>query len=253
MGTTTLVGTDELRSFEEDGFFVLERAIPEEHLGILRSELDGFIADVDAEMDAAGTDVAGLNHRGKRYFIALRHRQRPRIEQFLYSDLTAEICRATLGDTAYLFWEQYVVKFAEVGMKFAWHQDSGYLLESMPGYRRPYLTLWCALDDVGEENGTVYLLPFGRAGTRDVVKHTVDPATNDLVGYTGSDPGEPIVAPAGSVAVFSTTVFHRSGPNPTGRPRRVYVAQYSAEPILNDEGKPRGFAEPFLENGRRVR
>ena len=39
----------------------------------------------------------------------------------------ADVCRATLGDTAYLFWEQYVVKGAEAGMKFSWHQDSGYV------------------------------------------------------------------------------------------------------------------------------
>ena len=73
----------------------------------------------------------------------------------------AEVCRATLGDTAYLFWEQYVVKGAEAGMKFSWHQDSGYV-----GYpdHKPYLTCWCALDDMSEENGTVYVMPFSQNG-----------------------------------------------------------------------------------------
>jgi ectoine hydroxylase-related dioxygenase (phytanoyl-CoA dioxygenase family) len=31
------------------------------------------------------------------------------------------------------------------------------------------LTCWIALDDVTEANGTVYLLPYSRAGTRDVI------------------------------------------------------------------------------------
>ena len=59
--------------------------------------------------------------------------------------------------------------------------------------------------------------------------------------------------PAGSIACFSSTLLHRSGPNTTDRMRRVYVAQYSAEPILNEDGsQPRMLAEPLLVDGRRV-
>jgi ectoine hydroxylase-related dioxygenase (phytanoyl-CoA dioxygenase family) len=161
-----------------------------------------------------------------------------------------EIARAALGDTVYLFNEQYVVKAAEHGMKFSWHQDSGFISYE----HRPYLTCWITLDDVTEANGTVYLLPYSRAGTRDVVQHVRDEETNDLVGYFGDDPGDPVIAPAGSIACFSSTVFHRSGPNTTDRMRRVFVAQYSAEPILSEDGsQPRILAEPLLVDGTRVR
>jgi ectoine hydroxylase-related dioxygenase (phytanoyl-CoA dioxygenase family) len=55
-----------------------------------------------------------------------------------------------------------------------------------------------------------------------------------------------VVVPAGSIASFSSTLFHRSGPNTTDQMRRVYVAQYSAEPILNEDGsRPRHLAEPL--------
>ena len=80
---------------------------------------------------------------------------------------------------------------------------------------RRYLTCWIALDDVSEANGTVYLLPYERAGTRDVVVHVRDEETNDMIGYFGDDAGDPVVVPAGSIACFSSTVFHRSGPNTT--------------------------------------
>ena len=143
----------------------------------------------------------------------------------------AEVARAALGDTVYLFNEQYVVKAAERGMRFGWHQDSGFI-----GYpHAPYLTCWIALDDVSERNGTVYLLPYARAGTRDVVAHVRDEKTNDMIGYFGDDAGDPVVVPAGSIACFSSTVFHRSGPNTTDHIRRVYVAQYSAEPVLDED------------------
>ena len=129
-------------------------------------------------------------------------------------------------------------------MTFSWHQDSGYIGHDHP----PYLTCWCTLDDVTEENGTVYLLPYSRAGGRDLVPHIKDPATNDKVGYFGDDPGIPLILPAGSIACFSSTVFHRSGFNTTDKMRRIYLAQYSAEPLLKADGSgPWNLAEPFPE------
>ena len=37
---------------------------------------------------------------------------------FIFSDLMADICRATIGPDAFLFLDQYVVKAAEKGMSF---------------------------------------------------------------------------------------------------------------------------------------
>ena len=235
--------------YQNEGYFILERVIPEEHLEMLRDECSRFIALMDAEMDRLGVDVIGINHRSNRYFISNRHKESERMHEFIYSDLMAEICRATLGPDVYLFNEQYVVKAAEKGMKFGWHQDSGYVGHD----HRPYLTCWCPLDDVTEENGTVYILPYSRAGTRQRQEHAIEEGSNDLIGYEGDDPGIPIIAPAGSIAVFSSTNFHRSGPNRTNRMRRVYLPQYSAEPIMNKDGTQiYGLAEPFLKDGKRV-
>ena len=44
------------------------------------------------------------------------------------------------------------------------------------------------LDDVNEENGTVYILPYSHIGSRDVLLHKHDPVTNDMVGYFGDLP-----------------------------------------------------------------
>ena len=229
---------EQARRFQEEGFFVLEGAVPEDDLEALRGECQRLIDERDREMDQLGVDTIDLDHRGSRYFVHAYGKSQE-VEGFLRSDLMREVATAALGDTVYLFNEQYVVKAAERGMKFGWHQDSGFI----PYAHRPYLTCWIPLDDVDEANGTVYLLPFSRAGTRDVVEHVRDEDTNDLVGYFGEDPGDPVTVPAGSIACFSSTLFHRSGANTTDRMRRVYLAQYSAEPILNEDGRPRHLAE----------
>ena len=245
-GLSGLVSDEQRRQYQEEGWFVLENVIPQHHLQDLRDECQRFIDEKDAEMDAAGVTVQGLNHKGSRYFLFGAYKSSPKLRRFLFSTVMADVCRATLGDDAFLFLDQYVVKAAEKGMKFSWHQDSGYV-----GYPHPaYLTTWTTLDDVTEENGTVYLLPYSRQGTRDVVPHVKDPETNDMVGYFGDDPGIPVIAPAGSIACFSSTVFHRSGFNTTSKPRRVYLAQYSPEVIMNREGtQPKFNATQFLSGG----
>jgi ectoine hydroxylase-related dioxygenase (phytanoyl-CoA dioxygenase family) len=242
------ITSEQVRQFRDDGFFILESVVPRSDLAALRGECQRFIDERDREMDRLGVDKLDLDHRGRRYFVHA-YGKSPALRQFLFSELMAQIARTALGNTVYLFNEQYVVKGAERGMKFGWHQDSGFI-----GYPHPpYLTCWIALDDMTEANGTVYLLPYSRAGTRDVVEHVRDEDTNDMVGYFGQDPGDPVIVPAGSIACFSSTLFHRSGLNATNRMRRVYVAQYSAEPILaRDRSGPRHLAEPLLIDGDRV-
>jgi ectoine hydroxylase-related dioxygenase (phytanoyl-CoA dioxygenase family) len=243
--TASALTADHARRFASDGFFVLDRAVPARDLEVLRVECDRLVAERDEEMRRLGTDRLDLDHRGRRYFLHA-YGTSEQVRRFLFSDLMAQVARTALGETVYLFNEQYVVKAAERGMRFGWHQDSGFI--DYP--HRPYVTCWIALDDVSETNGTVYLLPYERAGTCDVVPHVRDELTNDMIGYSGADPGDPVVVSAGSIVCFSSTVLHRSGPNTTERMRRVYVAQYSAEPILAADGsRPRHLAEPLVADG----
>jgi ectoine hydroxylase-related dioxygenase (phytanoyl-CoA dioxygenase family) len=242
------ITTEHARRFADDGFFILDDVLPTSDLELLRRECGRLVDERDREMDRRGVDKLDLDHRGRRYFLHA-YGTSPQVRRFLFSDLMAQIARTALGDTVYLFNEQYVVKAAERGMRFSWHQDSGFI--AYP--HAPYLTCWITLDDVSEANGTVYLLPYERAGTRDVIPHVRDEKTNDMIGYFGDDPGDPVLVPAGSIACFSSTIFHRSGPNTTDHMRRVYVAQYSAEPVLDEErSRPRHLADALVIDGKRV-
>lgn len=232
--------------FREEGFFIVQNAICDEHLSILRKSCDVLIDLMHDEMDRLNTDHIHISHRGKRYHIAKKYDQVPDLSSYVFSSLMAEVCRATIGNEAFLFYDQYVVKAAEQGIKFSWHQDSGYL-----GFPHvPYVTVWAAVDDMTEENGTAYVLPFSTVGIRTLVEHVRDEQTGDKVGYFGSELGIPAVVPAGSLVVFSSLSFHRSGPNLTSKMRRAYVTQYSPEPICRPEtGDVMHLAVPFLKAG----
>lgn len=244
-----LITDEHRRQYVEEGYFILERAICEEHLTILRDSCDLLIDVMHQEMDRLGTDHIHISHRGKRYHIAKQYQQAPRLHEYVFSQLMADVCRATIGKTAYLFYDQYVAKAAEQGISFSWHQDSGYL----GFFHRPYVTVWAAVDDMTIENGTASVLPFSIVGIRTIVEHIRDPVTGDKTGYFGSEPGIPAIIPAGSLVIFSSVTFHRSGANTTDRMRRAYVTQYSAEPIHRPgEQEPMHLAVPFLRDGQIV-
>lgn len=246
---STVISQEQVKQFGDDGFCILRNVISHGLLEKLRQECERFMREKDEEMDRKGVEVDEINHKGKRYFIALRYRDSPIMQELIFSKQMEEISKAILGDNVYVFLEQFVVKAADKGMTFSWHQDSGYL----PYDHKPYLSCWCPLDDVTEENGTVYMLPYKDAGTKNRVEHVLQEGTNDKVGYFGGHPGIPAILKAGDIAIFSSTCFHRSGSNLTNKSRRVLLLQYSAEPILEPDGRPRYWADRFINDGKRVK
>ena len=248
---TINIHQDQIHQYHDEGYLVVERVIDDDTLQMLREECSYFMGYMDAVMDAEGRERWGINHRGTRYFVSNRHHLSPRLWRFVYGEVMAQVCQAALGPDVYLFNEQWVVKAAETGGAFAWHQDSGYVKNrDRQATHPPYLTCWCTLDDVDESNGTVHILPHSRGGTRKtIVDHVRDEVDYDLVGYRGDDPGIPMIVPAGSVVAFTSYNFHRSGPNTTEGMRRVFLTQYSAEPIRGSGGGLWSQAVPFLRDG----
>jgi ectoine hydroxylase-related dioxygenase (phytanoyl-CoA dioxygenase family) len=241
-----LISQEHQQQFLDEGYFILESALSSETLDLLSGACDVLIDRMHSEMDRLGTDHIHISHRNQRYHIAKQYAQVDGLKEYVFSDLMANICRVTVGQQAYLFYDQYVAKSAEVGRPFAWHQDSGYL--EFP--HKPYVTVWAAVDDMTAENGTVSLLPYSEVGIRSRVEHIRSEESGDKVGYFGSAKGLQATVPAGTVVVFSSLVFHCSSPNRTDSMRRAYVTQYSPEIILEPvTNKAKHLAVPFLENG----
>ncbi|MDE1150238.1 MAG: phytanoyl-CoA dioxygenase family protein [Azospirillaceae bacterium] len=244
------------RQFAAEGYAVFEGALLGPALDLLRAECQRFVAREDARLDALGVDADGITHRGRRYFAGECQREQPALRGVLFGQVMADICSTTLGPDAYFFFDQFVVKGPDNGMAFSWHQDSGYMkYNGGPPDHPPYLTCWCPLDDATAENGTVHLLPFTQVPeSRDaILHHERNPATRDLIGWTGPEEGTVVEVPAGSVVAFSSRLLHATGPNLTPHLRRVYLMQYSALPILDPgPGHLRRNAVPVVRGGQRV-
>ena len=275
-----MIGEEAKKQYRDEGYFLLPNFASETEIERMRAACDHYIEEFDTSVpiDSAedqtrefgephveDTEVASmvqrrtadgriilaniLNRKNRRLFLQRRHKVNVVIRDFVMSAAMAEICRATLGEDAYFFTEQFVVKYPGPGTDFSWHQDSGYVPASEP----LTVTVWCAFDDVDEENGTIYVLPYSHAGTRERIEHVRQPASNDRVGYFGDDPGVPVVLPAGGAIVFSSTVFHRSGINKSSSLRRAFIAEYSPVPMpIHDGNRHMRSADSLLAGGQYV-
>lgn len=246
---------DQKQQYQQEGFMVIEKALDNRMLDFTRRHCDAAVQMIEERLRGEGKTEDGINLLGKRYFISHYTERRPELFETVFNDVTAEICRATIGPDAWLHTEQFVVKYPDEGGRFAWHQDGGYTIYRGEGAEhRPYVTCWIALDDVSDANGTLRILPAPRAGTRELKEHVWVEKEGNMVGYHGDDPGDPIEMPAGSIAVFASTTFHRSGPNRTDRPRRGYFVAFSPEIIMNrnPEKGPWGRGIAFMQGERRV-
>lgn len=241
--------SEQIQHFGEHGYTVLDRLIPEALLAAMQAECDRNLQLQLADMDRAGADTLGLTQRDRRYFLPDRFEDSTALTEFLFGPIVRAIVQPLLGSDAYLFLDLFVVKAARDGTPFAWHQDGGYV---MGRPHRRYVTLWCALDDMTAANGTLRVLPYGRAPTRDTVPHVKDRSSSDLVGYAGADMGDVVTVQKGSIVVLASDLFHCSGNNVTDSPRRAYVASITPEPVLDHDGELWNFAVPILRDGSPV-
>jgi ectoine hydroxylase-related dioxygenase (phytanoyl-CoA dioxygenase family) len=184
-----------------------------------------------------------------RYVITGFVRRSEYARRLVFGELAAAICRAALGDEAYLYSETFVCMAPRNVHGWIWHQDSSYLDYVGCGHYPPNLGVWVALDDATEESGALIVLPFSVLDVRKVIPHDLTkPWDSDEVVDFGRSDGVLLPVKAGSIIVTSGALPHASNPNRTDGPRRAYLIQYSEQPVLKD-GKTVQMAVPLLRHG----
>lgn len=236
------------RAFSLHGYCVLDRVVEPATLELLRVEADRAVEEEAALLRRGGPRFVPVSTLDDRYAVTGRARSSAALRSFAISELMAKICRAALGNDAWLFSETFVCKEPNNRHGWIWHQDAAYLAHagfSLP----PNLSLWVAIDRMTEQNGTLQVLPWSLTGLRHLVPHDfTKPWDSDEMVSFGDFP--PLILPvdAGSIVVMSGLLPHASSPNQTGERRRAYLLQFSPRPVERD-GRPFQLAIPLLANG----
>jgi phytanoyl-CoA hydroxylase len=143
--------------------------------------------------------------------------------------------RQLVGPIVSGLFTQFVTKLPDPNVasaEFPWHQDNGYGAKTAPNN----VTVWCALDDVDEQNGCVWIIPGSHKG--GLLPHRTSGTSWHLTVAAPSD-GIPARLKAGEAVAFNGLTLHRSLANHTNQPRRAFFMSYGD--FLANQDKP-----PFM-------
>ncbi len=254
--TQTLDLTEPLRHLAEHGYARLGVALSPEGIEQLRERSDdlmlgrvqipGLFFQRDSETGRYDDLRFGRGYEGPR----LDYRKLEKLEldsrflSWIENPLFERIARALIPGEVSLYRATLFCKAATGGTELPWHQDGGRFWGLD---RDPTLQIWTALDDVPLEAGCVEVVPDShRAG---LVTPNGGQLSDEVVQATAPESRSvSLPAKAGEVILLHNHVWHRSGINRSGHPRRALSACYmSAETrCVRKKHTPRNFFRLFV-------
>jgi hypothetical protein len=167
----------------------------------------------------------------------------PLFLELIQSPAFEQIARALIDGPITIYRAALMSKAAQGGTVLPWHQDGGVLWGLS---KDPELQLWLALDDAPVEAGCVEVV----AGTHHAGLATPlgGKIPDDVAArHNAESHAVPVPAQAGDVLLIHNYVWHRSGVNRTGHPRRAVTVCYMSAAVtcLRKKRAPRQFLRAF--------
>ena len=250
-----MIKEDQVKSFKEKGYLVIENLLPENILKDLQKitedfvEKSKFIKENDLIFDLSD------DHTPENPVV--RRLKDPHLNHSVYSDiiknnLITDVVSKLIGNNIRLEHTKLNFKSAKGGEAIEWHQDWAFY----PHTNDDIVEVGIFLDDCGNENGPLLCVPGSHKGPIDDHHQNgyfigaVDPSKS----HYNLETAEPIVAKAGSISVHHVRCLHGSRKNNSEKSRRVLFAGYCAADawplrgILDSGIKPNTSEGDFLGN-----
>ena len=252
---------DVLAAFREDGYARVGAVANDDALSALRARADALmLGEVRHEglffqHDAATGRYDDLTLGAGWVGPSLEYRKLEKLERdpiflaWIENPVFERIARAVIDDDVVLYRAVLMTKGASGGTELPWHQDGG----TFWGLdRAPTLQIWTALDDASLEAGCVEVMPRTHHDGLATPLGGVIP--QEHVRAKPSSKTELLPAAAGEVLLLHNHVWHRSGRNLTGRPRRALSVCYmsASTRCLRKKRAPRTFWPVFRAPSERA-
>jgi len=250
-----MIKEDQVKSFKEKGYLVIENLLPENILKELQKVTDDFVEK--SKFIKENDSIFDLSDDHTPENPVVRRLKDPHLNHTVYSDiiknnLITDVVSKLIGNNIRLEHTKLNFKSAKGGEAIEWHQDWAFY----PHTNDDIVEVGIFLDDCGNENGPLLCVPGSHKGPIDDHHHNgyfigaVDPSNS----HYNLETAEPIVAKAGSISVHHVRCLHGSRKNNSEKSRRVLFAGYCAADawplrgILDSGIKPNTSEGDFVGN-----
>ena len=211
--------TDQIASFNRNGYLMPLEAFTEEEISVYRSLFDNVLAQALAEgRDSYSISTAHLAY-GEVYDI-LSH---PKIVRYV-TDL--------LGNDVVGWGSHFFCKMPRDGKNVSWHQDASY----WPLTPSKTVTVWLAIDDADVENACMQFIPASHHDGH-LPYRTSDASENNVLDQTVDDISmypDPVYVElrAGHLSMHNDLLLHGSNANESDRRRCGLTLRYCAADVM---------------------
>lgn len=230
-GSITDRVASDLAAFRESGFVVFEGALAAHQLDALREGLEPRLHDAPlGRNDFEGT-------RTHRVYALLA--KVPAIAPLVEHPRVLALVDALL-EPGYLLTAALAISLLPGETAQTWHHDDGFYTLPRPRPPVSISTIW-ALDDFTDSNGATEVIPGSHRWADETPQGPEDPRRIR------------VTMPAGSVVVFSGTLWHRGGANRSDGRRLCVSPQYCQPWGRQQENMMLAVGERALEYSPRIR
>ena len=250
-----MIKDDQVNSFNEKGYLVVENLLPENILKDLQKITEDFVEK--SKFIKENDSIFDLSDDHTPENPVVRRLKDPHLNHSVYSDiiknnLITDVVSKLIGNNIRLEHTKLNFKSAKGGEAIEWHQDWAFY----PHTNDDIVEVGIFLDDCGNENGPLLCVPGSHKGPIDDHHQNgyfigaVDPSKS----HYNLETAEPIVAKAGSISVHHVRCLHGSRKNNSEKSRRVLFAGYCAADawplrgILDSGIKPNTSEGDFVGN-----
>ena len=244
---------DQIQFYQDNGYLVLERRVPENIIEEIRSEIARF--EDEARGMTESNDRLDLEDSHTPEVPRVRRIKRPNliskvVDDLMRSDHILAPVRDLIGPSLRIHTTKLNMKAAQYGAAIEWHQDWAFY----PHTNDDVLAVGVIIDDMGEENGPLMVFPGTHKGK--VYDHHVDGLFAGAIDLAanGLDTKDAalLTGPAGSISIHHGRIVHGSALNRSDRDRRILfyeMAAADAYPVMgaiSDLGTLEEFDERML-------
>ncbi len=220
---------DDIAFYEREGYVLVQQALTMAQLTQLRAIVDSFVAD--ARGRTANDEVYDLEDSHRPEAPRVRRIKTPHLHHPFFMELarstsvTAPVSQL-IGPSLRLNSSKVNLKAAGYGAPIEWHQDWAFY----PHTNDDILAAGIFLDDVGEDNGPLMVLPGSHKGP--IFDHHANGAFCGAISATApgldSTGAKLVTGEAGSMSLHHVRLVHGSALNTSGRQRRVLFLEIRA-------------------------
>jgi len=224
-----ILSASQVAHYEENGFLVLERHLPDEIVDSIRAEIARFEEEsrsMSESNERLELEEGHTSEQPRIRRIRLPHTISDTMRELMLSDHILAPARDLIGPDIRLHTTKLNMKSAENGAAIEWHQDYAFY----PHTNDDILAIGVIIDDMKSANGPLMVYPGSHKGP--VYNHHVNGvfAGGFIPGEVGLNPSDAVelTGPAGSISIHHGRMVHGSAQNTSERSRRILFFEMMA-------------------------